>query len=123
MENIRARFIARGRRPPLQTGFVAALAVFALLVALQPAAAADGQEQEMKPSPCCFSNPSYDRICQVQPAPDETCASILAYLNNPLSTGKTYCDNTRVRGGWVQVDCNQAPDQQSAGPAQPSQSR
>ena len=39
------------------------------------------------------------------PGEGETCQSILAYLNNPMSTGKSYCGGTAVRGGWVQVDC------------------
>lgn len=56
-------------------------------------------------APCCFTNPSYSGVCQVQPAKDETCASILSYLNNPMSAGKAYCDSTPVRGGWRQVAC------------------
>jgi hypothetical protein len=36
---------------------------------------------------------------------DETCASILEYLNNPRSVGKTYCNSTDVRGGWEPVVC------------------
>ena len=112
----------RGPNPPLRIGFVAVLAVIALLAALQPAAATQSQEQE-KASPCCFSNPSYDHICQVRPSGDETCDTILAYLNNPLSTGKTYCDNTKIRGGWVKVDCKRSPSQESDQKAQPSQTQ
>lgn len=55
--------------------------------------------------PCCFTNPRFSGVCQVVPADDETCASILAYLNNPNSTGKVYCGKTSIRGGWTQVDC------------------
>ena len=54
---------------------------------------------------CCFTNPQYTGKCVVQPAADETCASILDYLNNPQAQGKNYCGNTTVRGGWTQVDC------------------
>jgi hypothetical protein len=55
--------------------------------------------------PCCFINPQYAGVCVVQPGEGETCASILEYLNNPRSQGKSYCDNTNVRGGWTQVVC------------------
>jgi hypothetical protein len=43
--------------------------------------------------------------CEVSPANDETCSSILEYLNNPQSQGKAYCGNTNVRGGWKAVPC------------------
>jgi hypothetical protein len=55
--------------------------------------------------PCCFTNPRFTGVCQVTPGGDETCASILGYLNNPNSVGRAYCGNTKVRGGWAQVDC------------------
>lgn len=54
---------------------------------------------------CCFSNDRYEGMCRVTPGEGETCKSIAAYLNNPMSTGKSYCGGTSVRGGWVQVDC------------------
>ena len=54
---------------------------------------------------CCYTNPQYSGVCVVQPAKDESCASIRTYLNNPQSQGKTYCDNTSIRGGWRQVKC------------------
>jgi hypothetical protein len=41
----------------------------------------------------------------VEPAKDETCASILGYLNNPMSQGKAYCGNATTRGGWQSVAC------------------
>jgi len=56
---------------------------------------------------CCFTNPRFTGVCKVTPGPDETCSDILAYLNNQASVGKTYCGNTKIRGGWVQVDCEQ----------------
>ena len=54
---------------------------------------------------CCYTNPQYAGVCVVQPGAGETCSSILAYLNNPRSQGKSYCGNTEVRGGWKQVAC------------------
>ena len=65
-----------------------------------PAASAD----DPRP-PCCFENPRYVGICEVDPAKDETCASILEFLNNPQSTGKSYCNSTAIRGGWKIVPC------------------
>ncbi len=55
---------------------------------------------------CCFTNSRYAGVCRVTPGPEETCPDILAYLNNQASAGKTYCGNTKIRGGWSQVDCN-----------------
>ena len=55
--------------------------------------------------PCCFANERYEGVCTVIPGEGESCGSILAYLNNPMSTGKTYCGGTTVRGGWARVDC------------------
>jgi hypothetical protein len=55
---------------------------------------------------CCFTNPRFSGVCKVTPGPDETCSEILAYLNNQSSVGKTYCGNTKVRGGWTQVGCD-----------------
>jgi hypothetical protein len=75
---------------------VAAVVGLALLV---PALVAGSAE------PCCFTNDRYEGTCRVVPAEGETCGSILGYLNNPMSTGKTYCGNSKIRGGWVQVDC------------------
>ncbi len=54
---------------------------------------------------CCYTNPRYAGRCEVEPAKDETCASVLEYLNNPQSQGKSYCGNTSLRGGWKQVPC------------------
>ena len=55
--------------------------------------------------PCCFTNPRYTGVCQVTPGEGESCSSILGYLNNPNSVGKSYCGGTTVRGGWSQVTC------------------
>lgn len=57
---------------------------------------------------CCFENPRFSGTCQVTPGQDESCGSILGYLNNPNSVGKAYCGNTKVRGGWSQVSCEGA---------------
>jgi hypothetical protein len=77
---------------------IAAAMVVSLAVAV-PAQIAGSEE------PCCFANDRYKGTCKVIPGEGETCQSILAYLNSPMSTGKSYCSVTAVRGGWVQVDC------------------
>jgi hypothetical protein len=69
-------------------------------VPLALAAAAHGD-----PARCCFTNQAYSGVCEVTPAKGETCADILAYLNNPQSSGKSYCGGTNVRGGWQSVTC------------------
>ena len=63
---------------------------------------AEGQQAAAK---CCFNNPRFTGTCEVTPSEGESCASILAYLNNQAATGKSYCGNTTIRGGWVKVDC------------------
>lgn len=78
---------------------VAVLAA-ALLVAAAPSRAAD------PPKPCCFANDQYAGTCKVVPGEGETCQSILAYLNNPMSTGKAYCGSNNIRGGWTVVSCD-----------------
>jgi hypothetical protein len=85
-------------------GGAVAVAVLAgaLLVAAAPTRAAD------PPKPCCFTNDQYSGTCKLVPGEGETCQSILAYLNNPMSTGKTYCGGTTVRGGWSLVSCDKA---------------
>lgn len=57
------------------------------------------------PAHCCFTNPRYVGTCDVEPNADESCASILGYLNNPQSQGKTYCGSTSVRGDWKAASC------------------
>ena len=56
-------------------------------------------------APCCYTNPQWSGVCEVRPSGDETCASILEYLNHPRSVGKTYCNATDIRGGWKPVAC------------------
>lgn len=77
------------------------------------APAAMGRPAAGEAAECCFANPRYSGVCTVEPGEDETCASVLAYLNNPNSQGKTYCGNTSIRGGWKQVACVRA---RSSGP-------
>jgi hypothetical protein len=74
---------------------------------LEPPAAPDDPEVPTPdPSaPCCYTNPSYSGTCEVAPTGDETCASILEYLNHPNSTGKLYCAATEIRGGWKPAAC------------------
>lgn len=89
---------------------VTAVAPMPPLEAEAPAAGAvAAPTQEPHPSKCCFANPGFSGTCEVEPAKDETCASILGYLNNPMSQGKSYCGNTTLRGGWTSVAC--APKQ------------
>lgn len=76
-----------------------ALIFVLFLSSISPAAVAEPT------GPCCFVHPNYSGICVVDPAPDESCTSILAYLNTPGTAGKAYCGNTPIRGGWSQVRC------------------
>jgi hypothetical protein len=77
----------------------AALAVVLGFAALAAAAGAVAAES------CCFVNDRFSGMCTVRPGQGETCQSALDYLNNPMSSGKSYCGGTSVRGGWIQVDC------------------
>jgi hypothetical protein len=92
-----------------------AVAILLLVTAFGPmapvkaAAPQAAPAQEPHPPKCCFANPGFSGTCEVEPAKDETCASILGYLNNPMSQGKSYCGNTTLRGGWTSVAC--APKQ------------
>jgi hypothetical protein len=103
------------RLPLVQRAALAAAAAVAVvpLSLLVPQLAAGDQ------APCCFTNPRYSGVCQVVPGEGESCASILAYLNNQSSVGKSYCGTTTIRGGWAQVDCEQTSvvtDQPFEGP-------
>ncbi len=60
--------------------------------------------KEKTPKLCQFTNPSYAGVCTVQPKGDETCKGILAYLNQANSAGKTYCNDTIIRGGWKKAN-------------------
>lgn len=78
---------------------------FALISAcLGGTANAEGKKDQNKPD-ACFANPSFQGVCTVSPTKDETPEGILSYLNSSTSAGKSYCGNTKVRGGWNIVDC------------------
>ncbi len=85
------------------------LAVAAVAVAAIPLAGAKENARSavtaQAPKPCCFTNERFAGVCRVIPTKDETCDGIEAYLNNPSSSGKTYCDSTTLRGGWTRADC------------------
>lgn len=84
-----------------------------LATAATPEASATAQQK------CCFNNPRFTGTCEVIPTGDETCSSILGYLNNPNSVGKAYCGNTKVRGGWAEVSCEGAASVATGGCHQP----
>ena len=93
---------------------LALAAAFLIAAALEPAPRAEApsplacaaQAPDTDPRPhCCFTNARYVGTCEIEPAKDETCATILDYLNNPQSQGKSYCASTTIRGGWQQVPC------------------
>lgn len=67
-------------------------------------------QDDPKPAPCCFNHTGYPNPCKVIPAEDETCDSILEYLNTPGTGGKSYCNGSLLRGDWTAVDCNQEKD-------------
>ncbi len=64
-------------------------------------------QEEEKPEQCCYTNPAFVGVCKVTPGKDETCDSILEYLNTAGTVGKSYCGGNKIRGGWQQVDCSQ----------------
>ncbi len=65
------------------------------------------QETEETTADCCFVRDGYQGHCTVTPGEEETCESILEYLNTAGTVGKTYCNNSKLRGGWALADCNQ----------------
>ena len=87
---------------------------FLLFLALLLVAAGVGRTADA-PEPCCYANDRYMGVCRVVPEPGERCLDILNYLNNPGSTGKTYCGATTVRGGWSQVSCSEGTQTTSGG--------
>jgi hypothetical protein len=100
--------------------FLGAAAVLCIGAALAVAETRPGRASE-KPKPCCFANERYSGVCQVVPGKNDTCSSILAYLNDPTSGGKTYCGNTNIRSGWIEVDCATGKPRRAA-PATPTPS-
>ena len=110
---MRTRYSARGRGLAL---IAAAVLIGALPVAAEEKSPPAQDAVTEDPSPradCCFSNRAFSGVCAEKPQEDETCATILAYLNNPQSQGKAYCGKTTIRGGWQQTAC-EAP--QAEGP-------
>ena len=87
------------------------IGLLAFTTVLIAAGVSTGEESQ-----CCFTNPGYSGVCAVTPAKDETCKSILDYLNNPTSGGKSYCGGTDIRGGWQQTSCKPEAPSQGAGP-------
>ena len=54
---------------------------------------------------CCYANFRFSGPCIVELAPGETCSSVLSYLNDLSSAGKTYCGSTPIRRGWSHTPC------------------
>lgn len=54
---------------------------------------------------CCFNNFRFSGTCAARVGQNESCYTVLSYLNNINSVGQAYCGNTTVRGGWTTVDC------------------
>ena len=109
---------------------VTATCLVLVTLILGSAHAESDQRESGASTKCCFKNSRYAGVCVVQPAEGETCASILDYLNNPSSSGKSYCGFTEIRGGWEETTCSdekvgrrssvsdQIPDRVGAGPDQ-----
>ena len=102
---------------------ITAIACILCLGALAAVAGTEDASTAVGQAPCCFENPRFSGTCQVTPGEDESCSSILGYLNNPNSVGKTYCGNTKVRGGWTQGSCEGAANTTAAAACQDSDTR
>ena len=102
---------------------IAAIACILCLGALATVADAEDASTAIGQAPCCFENPRFTGTCVVTPGEDESCSSVLGYLNNPNSVGRTYCKNTKVRGGWTQVSCEDAANTTAAAACQDSDTR
>lgn len=81
-----------------------AVGILALVCALVIMASAGDESQQ---ETCCFTHPNYSGTCEVTPGEDETCQSVLQYLNTPMSQGKTYCGGTELRGSWELATCTE----------------
>ena len=62
-------------------------------------------EEEQQVRVCCFERAGYQGTCRVTPGEEETCQTILEYLNTAGTVGKSYCGASKLRGGWKQVEC------------------
>ena len=80
----------------------AAVTVAAIGASAAPPAPAESPSEKRL---CCVANQRFAGKCAVELGPKETCADVLAYLNNANSVGRTYCGGTDIRMGWAQVDC------------------
>ncbi len=89
--------------------FLLPLAFLGILFAAVPLKSQD--QTQPKESPCCFAREGYQGVCTVTPAEDETCESILEYLNTPGTVSKSYCGGSKLRGGWEKVGCPKATEQ------------
>ncbi len=83
------------------------VALLLILVFVPPGAGAKDKDDKQ---PCCFTNEAYEGVCQVTPGEEETCDTILKYLNTPDTVDKTYCGESRIRGGWQQTACDDDSD-------------
>ena len=89
-------------------GFVVFASLSLVAVALTGGwSKSSAQTSENTQDRCCFTHSDYSGVCEVEPGEDETCQSILEYLNTPMSTGKTYCGGTEIRGGWQRAACEE----------------
>jgi hypothetical protein len=95
--------------------FTTAMVCVLCLAGVAGADTAEEAQPVTQQEPCCFENPRFSGTCSVTPGEGESCSSILGYLNNPNSVGKSYCGNTKVRGGWTQVSCEKPASAFSAG--------
>jgi hypothetical protein len=91
----------------MKTSWALSLITRLCIAAIAGFAAAEETEltSSLQQQRCCFENQRFSGTCEVTPGPEESCSDVLAYLNNPKSVGKNYCGNTKVRGGWTQVAC------------------
>jgi hypothetical protein len=111
-------------RPTIRISSTTAVAALILVAAASVFAETPAAETTIGNDHCCFTNPRYSGTCEVTTGPDETCADVLAYLNNQASVGKTYCGNTKVRGGWAEIECEGASTRCTpASSAEPSATR
>ncbi len=88
--------------------------MFSALVLAIVAAGSAPPAPEIATRRCCLTNQAYRGVCVVTLGEKETCEDILAYLNAPNTTGRTYCNSTRLRGGWEKVPCPPATPAPSA---------
>jgi hypothetical protein len=102
---------------------IAAIACILCLGAVAAESSAEDASNIIQQSSCCFENPRFTGTCEVTPGEDESCGSILGYLNSPNSVGKMYCGNTKVRGGWTQVSCEGAANTAAPTSCQDSDTR